>query len=57
MRRESSTVARNQALAYLEKKEYALAVEHCDKALALRYDVAPQILEEIEEYRKNTENR
>ena len=36
-------------IAYLEKGENDLAVEHCDKALALGYEVAPQIIEEIED--------
>jgi tetratricopeptide (TPR) repeat protein len=47
----------NLVIAYLEKGEKDLAIEHCDKAVALGYDVAPQILEEIEEYRKNKEDR
>ena len=35
----------------LEKKAYDLAVKHCDRALALGYHVAPEILKEIDEYR------
>ncbi|MGD2271859.1 MAG: tetratricopeptide repeat protein, partial [Desulfobacterales bacterium] len=41
----------NLAIAYLEKGEYHLAVEHCDKAVELGYDVAPEILQEIETHR------
>ncbi|RLB84131.1 MAG: hypothetical protein DRH24_05960 [Deltaproteobacteria bacterium] len=37
----------NLAIAYLEKKEFELARKHCDKALELGYDVAPEILKEI----------
>jgi len=43
----------NLAIAYLEKGEYALAVEHCDKAINLGYDVAPQIRQEIEGHRRS----
>ncbi|MDM8524741.1 tetratricopeptide repeat protein [Desulfococcaceae bacterium HSG8] len=42
----------NLAIAYLEKGEQGLAVEHCDKAVELGYEVAPEILKEIESYRK-----
>ena len=41
----------NLTIAYLEKGEYALAVEHCDKAIALGYDVAAPLRQEIEEHR------
>jgi len=41
----------NLAIAYLEKGEHAAAVSHCDRALALGYAVAPEIVEEIEQYR------
>ena len=41
----------NLAIAYLEKKAYDLAVEHCDRALELGYDVAPEILKEIDAHR------
>jgi tetratricopeptide (TPR) repeat protein len=37
----------NLAIAYLEKKEYALAKEHADKAVAMGYEVAPELLNEI----------
>ena len=42
----------NLAIAYLEKGDYHLAAEHCDKAVALGYEVAADILSEIERYRK-----
>jgi tetratricopeptide (TPR) repeat protein len=42
----------NLAINYLEKKEYDLAVTHCDKARSLGYDVAPEILAEIDQHRK-----
>ncbi|MFC1812792.1 tetratricopeptide repeat protein [Thermodesulfobacteriota bacterium] len=41
----------NLAIAYLERGETAKAVEHCDKAVALGYEVAPEILKEIETHR------
>jgi hypothetical protein len=44
----------NLVIAYLEKGEQNLAAQHCDKAVELGYDVAPQILAEIEEYRKGS---
>jgi tetratricopeptide (TPR) repeat protein len=42
----------NLAIAYLEKGEFDKAVEHCDRALALGYEVAPQILQDIEPHRQ-----
>ena len=42
----------NLAICYLEKEEFDLAVEHCDKAVSMGYDVAPEILKEIAQYRK-----
>jgi len=42
----------NLAICYLEKEEFDLAVEHCDKAKALGYEVAPEILKEIDQHRK-----
>ena len=42
----------NLAIAYLENGEYEMAVKHCDKAVKLGYEVAPEILKEIEQYRK-----
>jgi tetratricopeptide (TPR) repeat protein len=41
----------NLAIAYLEKGEYDKAVENCDKATKFGYEVAPEILKEIEKYR------
>ena len=41
----------NLAIAYLENKEYDLAVKHCDKAIDLGYEVAPEILKDIETHR------
>ncbi|MBW1842077.1 MAG: tetratricopeptide repeat protein [Deltaproteobacteria bacterium] len=41
----------NLAIAYLERGETDKAVAHCDKAVALGYEVAPEILKEIETYR------
>jgi tetratricopeptide (TPR) repeat protein len=41
----------NLAIAYLEKGEYDKAVENCDKAIKLGYEVAPEILKEIDKYR------
>jgi tetratricopeptide (TPR) repeat protein len=42
----------NLAIAYLEKEAYDLAAEHADKAVKLGYDMAPEILNEINEHRK-----
>ena len=42
----------NLTIAYLEKGTPDLAVQHCDKALELGYDMAPEILKEIEGHRK-----
>ncbi len=41
----------NLAIAYLEKGEHQLAVMHIDKADELGYDVAPELLEEVKQYR------
>jgi tetratricopeptide (TPR) repeat protein len=41
----------NLTIAYLENGQPELAVTHCDKAIDLGYDVAPEILKEIETYR------
>jgi tetratricopeptide (TPR) repeat protein len=40
----------NLAIAYLENKEYARAREHCEKALALGYAVAPELIAELEKH-------
>ncbi|MBU0993711.1 MAG: tetratricopeptide repeat protein [Proteobacteria bacterium] len=37
----------NLAIAYLEKEDYKKAAEHCDKAIQCGYEVAPEILKEI----------
>ncbi len=41
----------NLAVAYLELKEYKKAVEHCDMALKLGYDVPAELLKELEAHR------
>jgi tetratricopeptide (TPR) repeat protein len=41
----------NLAIAYLENEEYDLAVKHCDKAIDLGYEVAPEVLKQIETHR------
>ncbi len=51
MKPDFAVAHNNLAIAYLEKGEYDLAVTHCDKARAQAYEVAPEILEEIEKYR------
>lgn len=48
----SFAVAHNNiCIAYMENGQFDLAIEHCDKALSLGYEVAPQILEELKQYR------
>ena len=44
----------NLGVAYLEKGEHELAIEHFDKAVKLGYEVAPEMLAEIEVYRKKS---
>ena len=41
----------NLAIAYLEKGDYGPALEHIDRALDLGFQVAPQLLKEVEAYR------
>ena len=41
----------NLAIAYLENGETGLAVTHCDKAIELGYEVAPEVIKEIDSYR------
>jgi tetratricopeptide (TPR) repeat protein len=41
----------NLGIAYMEKGDLAKAVEHIDRAQALGYEVAPQILDELKPYR------
>lgn len=43
----------NLGIAYLEKEDHSQAIEHFDKAAELGYEVAPEMLKEIEPYRKN----
>ncbi len=38
-------------IAYMEKGEFKQAIEHADKAVELGYEVAPQILEELDTHR------
>jgi len=42
----------NLAIAYLENKEPAKAIRHFDRALELGYEVAPEIVREIQAHRK-----
>lgn len=42
----------NLAIAYLEKGDTEAAIDHCDRALKLGYEVAPEIAEEIDGFRK-----
>jgi tetratricopeptide (TPR) repeat protein len=39
----------NLAIAYLQKGSFDLAKQHCDKAIALGYQVAPEIIRDISE--------
>ena len=41
----------NLGIAYMERGDFAKAIEHIDRAAALGYDVAPQILDELKPYR------
>ena len=41
----------NLGIAYLEKGLHDLAIKHIDQAVKLGYEVAPEILDEIEKYR------
>jgi hypothetical protein len=43
-----AVVHNNLAIAYLESGDHALAIAHCDKALALGYEVASEIRSEID---------
>ncbi|RZB32809.1 MAG: hypothetical protein SRB2_04220, partial [Desulfobacteraceae bacterium Eth-SRB2] len=42
----------NLAIVYFEKKKYNLAIKHVDKAVELGYEVDPELLKEIETFRK-----
>jgi tetratricopeptide (TPR) repeat protein len=41
----------NLAVAYLELKDYENAIKHCDEAVSLGYEVAPELLEELKAHR------
>jgi tetratricopeptide (TPR) repeat protein len=41
----------NLAIALMEKGDFKQAIEHADRAVALGYEVAPQILEELAGHR------
>jgi len=41
----------NLAVAYLEKGDGEAAIHHCDRAVGLGYDVAPEIIEEVDTFR------
>lgn len=43
----------NLAVAYLEKEDYEKAIEHCDIAVKLGFEVAPDLLKELEPHRKS----
>ena len=45
----------NLAIVYLEKGKYDLAIKHVDKAVELGYEVAPELLKEIQAFRKESE--
>ena len=45
----------NLAIVYLEKGKYDLAIKHVDKAVELGYEVDPELLKEIETFRKEFE--
>lgn len=42
----------NLGIAYMEKGDFDNAIAHIDRAAALGYEVAPQILEELQPHRK-----
>ncbi len=49
---ENAVVHNNIALAYYYQKQYALAIQHCDKAIELGYQVKPSLLELLKPFRK-----
>jgi len=42
----------NLSVYYFKRKQYALALRHCDKVLELGYQVDPRFLKELEPFRK-----
>ncbi|MBA4366565.1 MAG: hypothetical protein C0403_02885 [Desulfobacterium sp.] len=46
-----SIVHNNLAICYLEQENYEKAIEHCDLAVELGYQVDPKILKEIDDHR------
>ncbi len=42
----------NLSVAYLEKGDFERAVKHCDKAVALGFEVAQELLDELAPHRK-----
>jgi tetratricopeptide (TPR) repeat protein len=42
----------NLAICYLQKNEIQKAIEHCDRAKTLGYEVATEILQEIDQHRR-----
>ncbi len=42
----------NLAVAYLQKDEYALAIDHCDKAEKMGFQVADELKNELEQHRQ-----
>lgn len=49
---EFAVAHNNLAIAYMENGQFDLALDHCDQAVALGYEVAPEIRKELDEYRK-----
>ncbi|MBI5145176.1 MAG: tetratricopeptide repeat protein [Candidatus Omnitrophica bacterium] len=47
-----SLLHNNLSLAYYYTKQYELAIKHCDRAIALGYEVSPKLLELLKPYRK-----
>lgn len=43
----------NLAVAFLEKNEFQKAIEHCDIAVKLGFEVAQELLDELAPYRKS----
>ena len=49
---EFAVVHNNLAIAYLQAGDPQSAIEHCDRAVALGYEVAPEILAELAPHRE-----